>query len=427
MSTPSLAWPPGGEAGAEIDGRARLLNAVAFVLSVFILLTYSDAWISPLIGEATDPNSSVLARNLYFPAYAATMALVALRPRTTLRVLYRDPFLVLLVAVAAASITWSVEPDQTGRRVIALVFTSLSGVALGARWRWARLAEVIATTFAILALLSFLAGAFVPSVGRMTVLFPGAWRGLWDEKNTFGGLMTFAVLFFAAAALFAPRRALLWLGMAVLGVALLILSTSKTSLVAMVIGLGVLGFVLLARRGGAFAVVAVYGAGLTLMTLGAALWLMPHLFLDLLGKDATLTGRTKIWAGVIRQARLRPWLGYGYGAVWTEAPPWGPLAKITKEAGFVAHHAHNSWLQQWLEIGIVGLTSWALYYLTVLGRAIWAVFTSRGALLVFPFLMIYTLITVTESVAVVYNDLRWVLFVALAARLALPQSAPEAD
>jgi O-antigen ligase len=55
------------------------------------------------------------------------------------------------------------------------------------------------------------------------------------------------------------------------------------------------------------------------------------------------------------------------------------------------------------------------------------VFTSRGALLVFPFLMIYTLITVTESVAVVYNDLRWVLFVALAARLALPQSAPEAD
>ena len=75
----------------------------------------------------------------------------------------------------------------------------------------------------------------------------------------------------------------------------------------------------------------------------------------------------------------------------------------------------------------MGLSAWALYYLGVLGRAIWAVFTSRGALLMFPFLMVYTLISLTESVALVYNDLRWVLFVALASRLALPQSGPEAD
>ena len=26
----------------------------------------------------------------------------------------------------------------------------------------------------------------------MQELFPGAWRGLWIEKNTFGGLMAFA-------------------------------------------------------------------------------------------------------------------------------------------------------------------------------------------------------------------------------------------
>jgi O-antigen ligase len=422
-----VSWPAEADTGGPAGRRTRLSNVVAFGLSVFILLTYSGAWIMPLIGEATDPANSGLARNLYFPAYGATLVLLALRPRDVLQVVIREPFLVLLLAIAAGSIVWSVEPDQTQRRVIAILFTTLGGVVLGARWRWARLAEVLAVTFAILVVASLLAGLFVPSIGRMSVLFPGAWRGLWDEKNTFGGLMSFGVLFFCSAALFARKRALLWGGMAVLGLALLLLSTSKTSLVALFLGLGVFGFVLLARRGGAMAVVAVYAAVLALVTLGAALWLAPNIFLELLGKDATLTGRTKIWAGVIRQARLRPWLGYGYGAVWTETSRWGPLAKITKEAGFTAHHAHNSWLEQWLGLGWVGLSAWALYYLGVLGRAIWAVFTSRGALLMFPFLMVYTLISLTESVALVYNDLRWVLFVALASRLALPQSGPEAD
>ncbi len=427
MTFPSVFWPAEADTGGAAGRRARLSNAFAFGLSVFILLTYSGAWIMPLIGEATDPASSGLARNLYFPAYGATLALLVLRPKDVLRVVIREPFLVLLLGIVVASVVWSVEPGQTQRRVIAILFTTFSGVVLGARWRWARLAEVLATTFAILAVASLLAGMFVPSIGRMSVLFPGAWRGLWDEKNTFGGLMTFGVLFFCAAALFARRRALFWGGMAVLGLALLLLSTSKTSLVALVLGLGVLGFVLLARRGGAVTVIAVYAAVLGLVMLGAALWLAPNIFLELLGKDATLTGRTKIWAGVIRQARLRPWLGYGYGAVWTETSRWGPLAKISQEAGFTAHHAHNSWLEQWLGLGWVGLTTWALYYLGVLGRAIWAVFTSRGALLMFPFLMVYTLISLTESVALVYNDLRWVLFVALASRLALPQSGPEAD
>ncbi len=403
------------------------MAALAFGLSVFVLLTYSGVWVSPLIGEATDPASSGLVRNLYFPAYGATLALVALCWRDVLRVVAREPFLVLLLLVAAASTAWSVEPDQTQRRVIALLFTTLAGVALGARWRWSRLAEVLAAAFAILVVASLIAGLFIPSIGRMHVLFPGAWRGLWDEKNTFGGLMTFAALFFCSAALFAPKRAVFWAIMAVLSLGLLLLSTSKTALLALFFGLGVLGFVLLARRGGAVTVVAVYGAVLLAATLGAALWLAPDMFLSLLGKDATLTGRTKIWAGVMRQIRLRPWLGYGYGAVWSETSIWGPLAKITKEAGFVAHHAHNSWLEQGLGLGLVGLASWAAYYLTTLGRAVWAVFTSRGAVLVFPFLMVYTLISLSESVAVVYNDLRWVLFVTLAARLALPQSLPQGE
>ena len=47
-----------------------------------------------------------------------------------------------------------------------------------------------------------------------------------------------------------------------------------------------------------------------------------------------------------------------------------------------------------------------------------AVYRERGALLAFPFLIVFTLVSLTESIAVVYNDFRWALFVALAGKLA---------
>ena len=49
----------------------------------------------------------------------------------------------------------------------------------------------------------------------------------------------------------------------------------------------------------------------------------------------------------------------------------------------------------------------------------------RGAMLAFPFLVVFTLVSLTESIAVVYNDFRWVLFVSLAAKLAFSDRAQE--
>jgi len=234
-------------------------------------------------------------------------------------------------------------------------------------------------------------------------------------------MMAFGFLVFAAAGLLNPKRAALWWPFAALDLALLLLSTSKTSLVALVLGAAALGFVLLARKGGVIAVLATYIAVVGAVALGAWVVLAPDAFFALLGKDATLTGRTKIWAAVIRLINERPWLGYGYQAVWTDTSLWGPLTRIIKEAGFKPDHAHNSWLEQWLGMGLLGLGAWALYYLSTVCRAIWAVFTDKGALLVFPFLVVFTLMSLSESVAVIYNDLRWVMFVALSVRLALPR------
>ncbi len=411
----SQAW-----AAAAPQARPRGLDMAAFAVSVLMVLTYSQAWVTPLIGDSVDEQSSSLVRNLYFPAYTGGLFLIALRPWDNLVGLMRQPFLVALLLIAGASTYWSVAPDQTLRREVALVFTTLGGVALAARWRWATLIEIIATAFAILAVISLVAGVFLPDVGRMKELFPGAWRGLWAEKNTFAGMMVFAFLAFASAARFRPARALLWWGMAALAVLLILMSTSKTSLVALVLGVAAFGFVLLIRRGGAVAVIAIYLAVVGVGALTAGIIFAPDLFLGLLGKDATLTGRTKIWSAVLRLIGEQPWRGYGYAAVWSDDSGHGPLAWIVKQAGYKPEHSHNGWLEQWLGMGYVGLGAWALCWLTTLIQSLWAVFTRRGALFAFPLMVVYSLMILTESIAVAYNDLRWMLFVIVASRLALP-------
>ena len=412
----SQAWPT-----AIVGPGRRTQDIAAFGLSVLMLLTFSQAWVAPLIGDSVDAQASSLVRNLYFPAYAAGLFLIALRPRDSLMGVARQPFLVALLIIAGASTTWSVAPDQTLRREVALVFTTLGAVAVGARWRWPTLVEIIATAFAILVVVSLVVCVFLPTVGRMQDIFPGAWRGVWAEKNTFGGMMVFAFLAFAAAACFAPRRALLWWGLAGLSVALMLMSTSKTSLVAMVLGMAALGFVLLVRRGGAVSVVAVYVTVVAAAGLAAGIVLAPDVFLNLLGKDATLTGRTKIWTAVLRLIHQQPWLGYGYAAVWSDDSGRGPLAWIVKQAGYKPEHAHNGWLEQWLGMGLIGLGAWTLCYFSTLLQSLWAVFVRRGALFAFPLMVVYSLMILTESIAVTYNDLRWVLFVIVATRLALPE------
>jgi len=394
----------------------------ALALAVFMLFMFAQAWVTPLVGDsekAVGAEANGLVRALYYPSYVAGLALLWGAFRRTGVALLKSPVLVVLVGLAVCSMFWSVDPSTTLRRGIALVLTTLAGVVLAARFDWRRLAIAIAITFASLVVLSYIAGAFIPSLGRMATLFPGAWRGLWAEKNALGGNMAMGCSLFAGAAMLDARRRWVWAGFAVLALGLVLLSTSKTSLVALMLGLAAFGFVWLARRGPVMGVVMVWLALVVVGIGGAVMLFAPHLVLDALGKDATLTGRTKLWESALRQAKTHPWFGFGYGAIWDDPDPWAPLAKITRDGGFRAHHAHSSWVEMTLNLGRVGFVAWALYFLETWTRAAVAVFTRRGAYLAVPFIAVYSLISLTESITLIWNDIRWVLFVAFAVKLAI--------
>lgn len=400
--------------------QAILGRTTKFVLGLIILLTFSQAWVFPMLGDIGDPAASGLIRTLFFPAYGLGLVLLVASPGKAILAGLRQPFLILLMAVIGASILWSIAPDQTARRALAIYATTLCAIVLAADRTWTELVELFATSFAVLICLSYVFSLLVPAVGIMHDLFPGAWRGVWAEKNLLGGNMTLGVCVLLAAAVLSPTRRVVWSVLAGLAFLLILLSTSKTSLVAVLLGLGAFGFVLMLRRGPIVSIVMTWLAVVILGILAGLVLLAPDVFFDLLGKDATFTGRTKIWQAVWRQIEQRPWTGFGYGAVWSEEGHWGPLAWITKQAGFRGRHAHNAWLEQWLGLGFTGLVAFVLMQLQFLLGGINAAYRGIGGILALPFFICYTIICITESVAVIYNDFRWVFFTAIAVKLFWP-------
>src|SRR6185312_7049410 len=92
---------PGARASRGRGERWSLTETGAFVAAVFMLLTYSQGWQLPLVGGGDETAHSELLRNLFLPAYAAGVFLAALTPLNLARGLVRQPFLIVLVAVAA--------------------------------------------------------------------------------------------------------------------------------------------------------------------------------------------------------------------------------------------------------------------------------------------------------------------------------------
>ncbi len=424
---PARGWDAPARPAAAQARRDTLIDYVTGGLAIFMLLIFSQGWIRPLMGESVDPANSGLIRNLYFPAYFAGIALLVLNAGDAFRVLIRQPFLILIMGLVVASMTWSIDPGETMRRAVAQDFTVLAAVSLAARFSWPRLIELMAITFGILCVLSLVMGVAVHSIGRMPPgsQFPGAWRGLWGEKNAMGGYMAVFMPAFTAAAILHPKRRWLWIGMGLLCLALVLLSTSKTSLVAIALGVAATMFVALVRRGPASAVAFSYLAVLAALAGVATYMLAAGAIFDALGKDATLTGRTQIWAAVMTQVKHHPWLGHGYGTIWSDKLPWTPLAWIIHDAGFRPYHSHSSWYEQLLWLGIVGLIAWSLFFAQTMISGIVAAFRDAGAYMALPFLLIYAMISLTESVSVTYNDLNWVLFVAIACKLAYRDPPPE--
>ena len=429
MSTPYPLYAEGTAPALSVppeDARPRI--DIPFWTCVFATLIFSQFYLMLFTGPGTggaNPSSSAangqsaFLRLIFFPVYLAVLAIICLRPWRFAATLARSWILVFLLGVAVCSIFWSLQPDVTQRRLIAIIMTTMTGVLLAERFEWPKTLEVLATCYATVVAISFIFGLLMPAYGVMSADFPGAWRGVYGGKNQLGYAMSLATPTLLAAAIANPLRRKLWLGFAAGALALIVLSTSKTALLSCLTGLAFVPLIALCRRGPALGVMAVLAAVTGVALIGVVVATAPDLVFKLIGRDATFTGRTLIWDAVQRQIQHQPVTGYGYGAVWDDQSGRGPVAWISHDQGFTIFSAHNTVLGVWLELGYVGVAAWLMLLIGAWLKALLRLATAP-AYFFLPFLAVFTLHSLTEADALIQNDLGWVIFSMTVTKLALP-------
>ena len=110
---------------------------------------------------------------------------------------------------------------------------------------------------------------------------------------------------------------------------------------------------------------------------------------------ASLSNRAPLWAELMQSVEQRPILGAGFEAFWSPER----VEKVSFDQGWMVPHAHNTYLDQTLSLGVVGAL---LYASTLLGGCLvgWQRYrrNPRGETLLPPLLLTWlAILSVTES------------------------------
>ncbi len=343
------------------------------------------------------------------PIHATVICLALARWRDVADGLAMQRLLLVLLGLALVSAIWSVNPEVTLRRSIALAGSSLFGVYLAVVYDHIKLLRLLARAFAIVIVASLVFAFVQPEIATSSVLHDGEWRGVFVNKNALGQMMLLSCLV-RSILIVADRRIVRHLPWLALSIALLLLSGAKT---ALIVGLALFATALFVRKfrvdrrsfSFAFWLTAVLGA-LALMIAGPSFTLI----LTLLGKDPTLTGRTEIWSLVWNAVQPRLWIGYGYGAFWSN--PDGPAGEIWDVLNWHVPNAHSGFLELWLGLGLVGVMLFAALVVStmrdILRRS--TMLSEAGAMWMICYPVMFHAYMLGESATLEQNAANWMLF-----------------
>jgi O-antigen ligase len=385
---------PAGTGESLFGGRAATSIAIMmWVLVIFMIVPEGFDYAS--IGKVAPTAGSAMSRLIWFGLLAGGGALV-IRHAPLVRLLLREinPFLLGLVALAFASVLWSIEPQFTARRLIRIATVLLDALALVlVSWRPHRLQSVLRPILTLMLIGSIVLVSAFPDLGierSLSFELAGAWHGLATQKNGLGSLAAISLLFWLHAWLSREARApAIAAGLAV-SLLCLLFSRSSTSVMATSFTAPFMVFLLrspAAMRRSMPVIVGIFAFGLLLYSL-AVLDLVPGLgillrpIMMLTGKDQTFSGRTAIWNIVSDHIRERPLLGGGYGAYWIGPVLGSPSFDQVMRLFFYPGEAHNGYLDTINDLGMLGGACLLGYLLVYLRQALslFALERTQGAL-----------------------------------------------
>jgi O-antigen ligase len=267
---------------------------------------------------------------------------------------------VVLLALAAwviASAVWSEQPLSSAAYGLAfaanVAFVGWMRVRLplSTVWRIA-LATIVALAAGgvLLHLVGYEPVRYVDVHGRSTLFGTHPLRGLFNHKITAGVSAVLGVLL-SWYLLSGVRRLVTIAGLAVF----VVLTGSTGSLLLLVGAAGVLVLLALARSLQLGPDVVVALAALLIVMGALSLTTVAPWVLEAMGRDGSLTGRTDLWAWGWRVALERPVLGWGFFGYAGSERALMDAGMIPRFANYDLPHFHNAYLQNAVDLGVVGV------------------------------------------------------------------------
>lgn len=290
------------------------------------------------------------------------------------------------------TIIWSTYQLATIYELIQMVFATIFAIYISVRFKLKNTLTILLIYALFSMITSSLLIMFDPNLAKLNNrVFLGAWRGIFWHRNHFGSLMAlFSCLFLLKLALDFHKKwlAFLWLAFFLISAILVWGSRSATGVLVFIILNGLLALLFiwlkyqkqLSKRHYAWLLVF-FGGGLIV-----ALFNLEFVF-GLLGRNTTMTGRTPLWADLISRVWMeRPFLGYGFGALWNQES--FRMALTERHGwGYMIYFGDNGYLDILLNTGIIGFFLFLVFFVTTGVRSFRALWLNRDLISVLPLLL----------------------------------------
>jgi O-antigen ligase len=345
-------------------------------------------------------------------AILVTLGLMAPRFGTILALWRSHLHLSALVVLAIISVAWSQEPMMSIVGAIHLTINLCFAFYLGTALSAERQKQTVMMLGCIAIMLSIVLALWFPSVGIDHKEGVEAWQGIAVQKNSCAVIM---VYLFSPVLFLAKRGGLHQVGrlLYAAGCLFVILMTqSRTGWIGL-FALAVFWVawritIAFASQDRAFIITVLTVSSVAVVSL--VVLYLPALLMAM-GKDATLTGRTTLWNLVITVAMKHPLLGCGYNAFWNSGQV--DEQSIALFLGWTPNHAHNGFLDVWLQLGAAGLAL-VLWTIVRAFRDAAACMQSQDRDTVGWYLaiVVITIITNLDERSIMYpNFLEWVMYI----------------
>jgi len=347
-----------------LDRRVGWGSIASVVPFIWFLISMSR----PVTSWTTTPSSfadraesymegSPLDRTILIVLIAAAIVALWRRRQAALAILRSNTAIIFFLLYCLISVSWSDYPIVAGKRWIRAVGDVLMIlVILTDSQPETTLKSILSRVGYVLVPLSILFIRFFPELGRAySIGGRPMWTGVCTDKNGLGAICMIvgSVVVWRWIDTYAAKDREHRFGqlqaltaMLLMIVYLLSMVDSKTALMCFVFATFIIACGRLFEKPWVvfLFVVSTVAVCYAVLIAGAS---GADEALEAIGRDASLTGRTQVWARVLSFVKS-PWLGYGFESFWMGD-------RIRALYGWGGNQAHNGYIEVYVNLGYVGL------------------------------------------------------------------------